>query len=66
MKEYVTIYNGWMREEGDQVRRKDVGPGYYGGPSTSKPFPGCWQDCTLIGHEIFRSDLMHLEFRRPV
>ena len=62
-----TLKAGDVRQEGDQVRSKDVRIGFLGGGSTSTSIltPGSWKDVNLIGWPILFSDLMHAEFRRP-
>jgi hypothetical protein len=63
MKYYINIYSGWIREEGDEVRHIYVRYWLDDGPDYG---PGPWEPVKLIGWPILRSDLMHLEFRRPV
>lgn len=62
---YVNIYNGVIREKGDQVRSKDIGNPAKN-HSTSEPIPGGWREVSLIGWPILRSDTMHADFRRPL
>ncbi len=62
MQKYVTIYNGFIRELGDEVRTKTIpANGCYEEKPASQ-----WAMVSLVGHEILRSDLIHLDFRRPV
>jgi len=68
--EYKTLVAGDTRTEGDEWRVLDQGPiknEYVNGQPNHSRGPSEWRKChMMLGYVILASDLMHLEFRRPV
>lgn len=66
---YKELKAGDIRQRGDEYRKLDLGPGpkgYVSGES-HRHFPGEYHKVTtLFGQAILASDLMHLNFRRPI
>lgn len=64
--QYQTLAAGDVRQEGDQFRAKpfqtgrDVNSGHLNNPQFVNVAPG------MFGKEILQSDMIHLEFRRPL
>jgi len=67
---YKPLTAGDIRQQGDQYRESELGPKrgcYDSGTSSDLRGPGDYQPVrTLFGQAILESDLMHLNFRRPV
>lgn len=65
---YETLRAGDVRTLGDEQREFDITRNHVPGTShtTTKLRPWKWHEVALLGHVILASDLMHIEFRRPV
>jgi len=74
-KTYQTLTAGDVRKEGDECRKaayaipQEVGAWYTRmgrSPRQWKAPASPWLPVNLLSHPILASDLIHLEFRRPI
>lgn len=70
---YIALKENDVRQEGDEQKEREIrGSSYFGFTG----YPSKWQELkaqtsnwravALLGHRILASDLVHLEFRRPI
>lgn len=65
---YQTLKAGDVRKKGDEVRSRElcVCDARHNPRVDAKLDITKWRETELIGWEIFKSDVAHLDFRRPI